>query len=143
MTPTYIVLLSITLIFSLIIYAYSTYTNEEKLDLVFNNSDNAQEDISITPKNIQDEFLGRLNKKESIRLEDNIEIELKLKKIKQQLNRSLKTLSYISHIQSGSSLNKDRLEDLNNLKQNVQYEVIRITKQINNYKTQIEDSVAA
>ena len=143
MTPTYIVLLSITLIFLLIIYAYSTYTNEEKLDLVFNNSDNAQEDISITPKNIQDEFLGMLNKKESIRLEVNIEIELKLKKLNQQLNRSLKTLAYISHMQSDALLNKDRLEDLNNLKQNVQYEVIRITKQINNYKTRIENSVAA
>lgn len=64
------------------------------------------------------------------------EINLKLKKYNQELNRYIKTLSYIS-IMEVKYENKDDFEQLKKLfclKEKIQREVIRTTKKITHFK---------
>ena len=151
MTPTYDLLLLITLLLSLIIYAYVEFESEVGFNFAYadhqkanlNNTHNLNDVSPYVSVNNEDAFIDTQNKMELIKPEINIETELKLKKYYQQLRRSLKTLTYISLMEADASNSKDRLKALLNLKENVQHEVIRITRQINFYKSQNEDAIAA
>ncbi len=142
MTPTFYLLLFSFLFFLLNVYFYIYYKNEEKFKLACednqktNHLNDSKHSVSVKKK---DSFVGKQHKSELIKSKKNV--ELKLKKYNKQLNRSLKTLTYISIVEADSLKNKGQLKDLLNLKENVQYEVIRITKQINYCKSIIGESI--
>lgn len=146
-----IYLLFFTLFFSLIIYVYVLYINEEGFELALEEHVNANERATnnfnaVNPfvsVKTQDAFMGIQKKAKSIQPEKKIEIKLKLKKYSQQLNRSLNTLTYISVMEADSVTKKEQLKNLLNLKANVQYEIVRITKKISYYRSLIEDSIPA
>lgn len=80
-------------------------------------------------------LIGTSRKKQTKRTET----EQELKKCKQQLNRNLKTLTYISIMEVKAEIknNAEKLSNLLNLKSSVQHEIIRLTEKINEYKSLI------
>ncbi|MBC3846157.1 hypothetical protein H8K90_07195 [Winogradskyella echinorum] len=72
-------------------------------------------------------------------------LQTELKKQSNQLRRNLKTLNYLFILELNSNTEKDskRLLDIQNLKRSLQREVIRNTRQINLFKTQIENKLIA
>ena len=151
MTPPIYLHLFVTLSLSLIIYAYDVCINEESFKFaiadLFKENQVTQNDMIYEKQRITTlipmSFSSRNKKDQFSESNDNCEIRLKLKKYNQQLNRSLKTLIYITKMEAGASHNLDQLKDLFNLKKNVQYEVIRITRQINYCKSMLEGKMSA
>ena len=149
MTPTFDLLLNTMLLMSIVIYAFVVYSCETRYKFSAKGFDSNSNELSTTEySNIENKlskpkFIGNLNAKENLKISENSKIELKLKKYNRQLKRSLHTLTYITMMEANGLENENRLKDLLNLKHNVKQEIIRLTKQINYYKSQLEDSIAA
>jgi len=143
MTPTNYLLLSICLLSFVTTCFYAVYCNLTKVELAY---EDCFESDQIENSNLvinEEELYEKPVRKILIKSEEDVDIQLELKKCNQRLNRNLKTLSYISFMKANNSLEGQRLVDLENLKVGVQYEIVKITKQINFYKEQIKDEVAA
>lgn len=68
--------------------------------------------------------------------EDSEDIDSERKKQSQKLKRDLKTLNYIFILESRPSMINDpkQLDDIRNLKENLQRQIIKTTQKLNNYR---------
>ena len=137
--PIYFLLFAFILL-SLIIY--TIITSPELFSIALNPTINyeIEKDLSqsVNLSVSADESL-KSNFKADYKTENTteVDIELQIKKQSRQLRRNLKTLNYISIIEARPHMikNKQRLEEIKNLKDSLQREIIRNTKLLNDYRS--------
>lgn len=144
MSPIIYVCLCLSILFSLLSFGASKASAGSILKL---NAISTAKPFNLpSPNFINHQYLSAVNYNQSKQSNaetklTHSEIESKLKKYSRQLNRNLKTLQYIFLLELDSEFIKDskRSLDILNLKESLQREVIRNTKQINDCKAQIRE----
>ena len=145
MTLNIYLLLFMTLSICLMLYAYFSNGAKDVNGYTLEIDNCTTEDLKTTIDAqstfcAQNQNVSYLEHKKTIerKQEMAVEIQAKIKKYNKQLNRSLKTLTYVSVMETSPKTTTENLQSVFNLKRSLQFEVVRITAKINDLKAQLE-----